>query len=88
MQVFELLTVQRKIILLLFLKSPNKLFIGSYLADWKKLISGLLLRSSFLPVPQLVKMNNFGDQYPQGDCFKKSLESLCPGHQTIEAEVQ
>ena len=41
-----------------------------------------------MPVPQLVEMNNFFDQYLQGDCFGKLLCSLYPCHQTIEKEEQ
>ena len=33
---------------------------------------------SFLPVPQLIKMNNFFGQYLQEDCFGKPLWSLYP----------
>ena len=43
---------------------------------------------SFLPVPQLVKTNNFVCQYLQDDCFEKPLLSLYPCHQTIETEEQ
>ena len=42
----------------------------------------------FLPVSQLVKMNNSFHQYIQSDCFGKSLWSLYPCRQTIETKEQ
>ena len=41
---------------------------------------------SFLPVPNLITMNNFFGQNLEGECFGKPLWFLCPCYQTIEMD--
>ena len=41
-----------------------------------------------MPLPQMVKINNFFGQYFLGDCFEKPLWSLYPCHQTIAMKEQ
>ena len=69
------------------LKSLNKLSIGCG-CGLEEVDQCPSINVSFLPVPQLVKINNFFGLYIQGDCFKKPLNSLYPCHQTIEKEEQ
>ena len=73
-QIFELIFCNREKELLIYLfrnnvmffKSSHKLFIGLLVRRLEEVYQQPSINISFLPAPQLVKMNNFFGQYLTG----------------------